>query len=89
MSDFTFYKTLDSVGYDLYREKDKTIEELKGRQLKNIKDAHLIVLLTALIKGEKTPAEVRKELDNLLGDHASSIATEYRQYIENAGVVYK
>ena len=35
MSDFTFYKHLDSVGFDLYRELGKSVDELKDICKKN------------------------------------------------------
>lgn len=61
---------------------EKSAAEILGAQLNNIKDAHMVTLLTSLMRGDKTPAQARTELDGILSDYSSPIATEYRSLIE-------
>jgi Mg-chelatase subunit ChlD len=61
---------------------EKPAAEILGAQLNNIKDAHMVTLLTSLMRGDKSPAQARTELDGILSDYSSPIATEYRSLIE-------
>lgn len=61
---------------------ERTLGSLINAQLENIKDAHLIYLLTALMKGEMTPATVQTELDTLFVGHDTPLAKEYKQLIQ-------
>lgn len=60
---------------------EKTLSDILGQDVQNIRDAHLINLLTGLIKQQIKPAEGRKRLD-ALKDHTSPLATEYRGLLE-------
>lgn len=61
----------------------RTLKEMLGKDLNNIKDARMITLLTSLIKKELTPAAAKQELSKDLGDYASALSTEYRKLIES------
>lgn len=63
-------------------EVKKTVSEMLGQDISNIKDAHMITLLTLLIKSDVTEERAKKEVNELLGDHSSALATEYRKYFE-------
>jgi len=60
----------------------RTLREILGKDLNNIKDARMITLLTSLMKKEIKADEAKQELAGELGDHASALATEYRKLIE-------
>lgn len=61
---------------------EKSLTDILGQDVQNIRDAHLINLLTGLIKQQIKPADGRKRLE-ALKDHASPLATEYRTLLEN------
>lgn len=60
---------------------EQTLDQVRNQDLANIKDARVITLLTALIKGQTTPAQGKRELEDLLQTHTSSLAAEYKAYI--------
>jgi Ca-activated chloride channel homolog len=60
----------------------RTLREILGKDLNNIKDARMITLLNNLIKKELTTEQAKQELSTDLGDYASAISSEYRSLIE-------
>lgn len=62
--------------------KSLPLRELLNQELPSIKDARMITLLTQLIQGKIAPAAARVEMDELLKTHSSSLASEYKKYIE-------
>jgi Ca-activated chloride channel family protein len=61
----------------------RTLKEILGKDVNNIKDARMITLLTSLIKKELTPEAAKQELNKDLGDYASALSSEYRKLIES------
>lgn len=61
---------------------EQTLEQVRNQDLANIKDARVISLLAALIRGQTSSADGKRELDELLNTHTSRLATEYKAYIQ-------
>lgn len=61
---------------------EKTLGGLLNAQLDNIKDAHLIYLLTSVMKGETSPEKATAELDKLFTGHDTALGKEYKQLIQ-------
>lgn len=62
---------------------EKTVGELIGKDLENIKDAHLVTLLPRFLKNELNTIQVSQELD-LLGERKSALAQEYLELLKIA-----
>lgn len=62
---------------------EKTLAELLGKDLENIKDAHLITLLLRFLKGEVNKEQVNQELA-VLGSRQSALAQEYLNLLQIA-----
>jgi Mg-chelatase subunit ChlD len=62
---------------------EKTLAELLGKDLENIKDAHLITLLLRFLKGEVNKEQVNQELA-VLGPRQSALAQEYLNLLQMA-----
>lgn len=78
----TIYYTDPRNGEKRQEVYERRLREVLGKDLNNIKDARMITLLTSLLKKESSSEQVKAELENELGDHASALATEYRRLIE-------
>lgn len=61
---------------------EKSFQEILNQDLNNIKDAKVITLLTSVITGQLTAEQARQQLDTLLQSHSSSLADEYKAYLE-------
>ncbi len=70
------------TGSDQQQVLDLPLNQILGQDLNNIKDARVITLLTGLIRGEISREAGRQELNELLNNHTSPLATEYKAYIE-------
>ncbi|HEY9841252.1 MAG TPA: VWA domain-containing protein, partial [Candidatus Obscuribacterales bacterium] len=62
---------------------EKRLGEILGIDLENIKDAHLVNLLTGVLKGEVGVTRARSELE-MIGQRGGSIAQEYRGLLHTA-----
>lgn len=62
---------------------EKSFSELLNQDLNNIKDARVITTLTSALTGKISPEQARKDLDELLKAHSSSLANEYKGYLDS------
>ncbi len=61
---------------------EKSFQEILNQDLNNIKDAKVVTLLTSVLTGKVTAEQARQQLDGLLQSHSSSLADEYKAYLE-------